>query len=477
MKRTISRWTAFLLAFSLIAIGPVSVARAAGSVSKTLMDFADASSAARWLSVNDTVMGGVSEGGFRITDDKTLEFFGNLSLKNRGGFASIRTRPAELDLGDFDKIVLRLKGDGRAYYFELRTAALGGAESYRVPVETSQAWQEVSLPLTDFVYTSFGRRVPGAPPLRPSRIQSLGFMLADKKAGPFRLEIGSIRAEKGTASAEQTDAITPHSSAGSMDIVETAIAAGQFNTLVAAVKAAGLVDALKGEGPLTVFAPNDDAFDRLPEGTVEDLLKPENREKLGAVLTYHVVPGKILLGTQAPTTLQGESLEIRAAGAFEVNGVEVIATDISASNGVIHVVDAVLMPPVSKLTPREAARSVIERAIERGVPLFNSGQPSGCAAVYDVAIDSLLKSHSEALDDEERSVLRDAVRKAWGDETPREKAWTLPYTEHFPTIDALTRLNCAEVSCMDADHGKSVPDVYGRVCSVETLKVLAGVCR
>jgi uncharacterized surface protein with fasciclin (FAS1) repeats len=134
------------------------------------------------------------------------------------------------------------------------------------------------------------------------------------------------------------------------DIVDTAIAADGFETLVAAVQAAELVDTLKGEGPFTVFAPTDEAFAALPEGTVENLLLPENRDQLVAVLTYHVVPGKVmsadLAGQQvSPETVQGQTLAIDATGsAVMVNAATVVQADIEASNGVIHVIDTVLIP-------------------------------------------------------------------------------------------------------------------------------------
>jgi hypothetical protein len=143
------------------------------------------------------------------------------------------------------------------------------------------------------------------------------------------------------------------------------------------------------------------------------------------VLTYHVAPGKILLGAQSPATLEGQPLAIRTSGAFEVNGVKVIAADIVCSNGVIHVIDAVLIPPVKKLTPSQAARAVIELAVERGVPLFNAGQHAACAAVYEVAVESLVKSHTEALTDKDRAALQAALSKMRGEKDPRQQAWTL----------------------------------------------------
>ena len=135
----------------------------------------------------------------------------------------------------------------------------------------------------------------------------------------------------------------------SKDIVDTAAGAGQFNTLVAAVKAAGLVDTLKGDGPFTVFAPTDEAFAKLPDGTVEDLLKPENKDKLVAILTYHVVPGKIMSGDidgreTEVKTVQGGMLDVNAKDGVMVDNAKVVKADIGATNGVIHIIDTVVMP-------------------------------------------------------------------------------------------------------------------------------------
>ena len=134
-----------------------------------------------------------------------------------------------------------------------------------------------------------------------------------------------------------------------MDIVDTAVSAGSFNTLVAALKAAGLVDALKGDGPFTVFAPTDDAFGALPKGTVENLLKPENKDQLIAVLTYHVVPQKLGSITvshhEGAESLNGQRISFSTSGAdVFVAGAKVVKADIAASNGVIHVIDQVILP-------------------------------------------------------------------------------------------------------------------------------------
>lgn len=133
-----------------------------------------------------------------------------------------------------------------------------------------------------------------------------------------------------------------------MDIVDTAAGSEDFETLVAAVQAADLVDTLKGEGPFTVFAPTDDAFAALPEGTLEDLLKPENKDQLVAILTYHVVPGKVmssdLSDDMMAATVQGGEVMIDLDSGVMVNDATVTAADIEASNGVIHVIDKVILP-------------------------------------------------------------------------------------------------------------------------------------
>jgi uncharacterized surface protein with fasciclin (FAS1) repeats len=138
-------------------------------------------------------------------------------------------------------------------------------------------------------------------------------------------------------------------SAKAADIVDTAVSAGQFNTLVAAVQAAGLVETLKSDGPFTVFAPTDAAFAKLPAGTVESLLKPENKDQLISVLTYHVVSGKIMSADIAGTTamvptVQGSKVSVNATNGVMVDAAKVVSADIETSNGVIHVIDTVLLP-------------------------------------------------------------------------------------------------------------------------------------
>lgn len=144
--------------------------------------------------------------------------------------------------------------------------------------------------------------------------------------------------------------VTDPEAVSAADIVDTAVAAGSFTTLAKALEAAGLIDALKGKGPFTVFAPTDAAFAKLPAGTIESLLQPENKEKLKAVLLYHVVPGEVTatdvmkLNGQSVKTLQGGMFKVNTKHGVRVDNAKVTQTDIKASNGVIHVIDTVLLP-------------------------------------------------------------------------------------------------------------------------------------
>jgi transforming growth factor-beta-induced protein len=161
-------------------------------------------------------------------------------------------------------------------------------------------------------------------------------------------------------------------STSQMDIVDTAVGAGSFKTLVTAVKAAGLVDALKGKGPFTVFAPTDEAFAKLPAGTIQHLLKPENKKTLQAILTYHVVPGKVTAGQvvklSSAKTLQGQEVAIAISkGGVKVDNANVVKTDIACSNGIIHVIDAVILPKKETAAPPQPAQpDVVDTAVAAG---------------------------------------------------------------------------------------------------------------
>jgi NADH dehydrogenase [ubiquinone] 1 alpha subcomplex assembly factor 1 len=182
-------WAAVLLSLS----GQVATQEAL----RPVLDFAAPDTAQKWQAVNDGVMGGVSDGRLRITDEKTLEFSGTLSLENNGGFTSVRTKPTDLDIKAGDTIVVRVKGDGREYVLNLYTKSRRMAFSYRAPLPTTKdEWTEVAVPLADFIPTAFGRQVQGMGPVEPSQINGLGFMLSDKKPGKFQLEVGWVTVER-----------------------------------------------------------------------------------------------------------------------------------------------------------------------------------------------------------------------------------------------------------------------------------------
>ena len=169
----------------------------ADETQRTLFEFSGADSAKEWQTVNDGVMGGVSDGRFKITDAKTMEFFGTLSLANNGGFASVRTKPKNLGIEEGDALVAKVRGDGREYMLNLYPNRQRVAYSYRAAMPTKKdQWIEVKIPLDTFEATSFGRIVTNAGAVKPAEINSIGFMLGDKKAGPFKLEIEWIKVDR-----------------------------------------------------------------------------------------------------------------------------------------------------------------------------------------------------------------------------------------------------------------------------------------
>ena len=162
-----------------------------------LFDFTGADAVKEWQAVNDGVMGGVSEGKFKVTDAKTMEFFGTLSLANNGGFASVRSKARKLELEKGDTLVAKLKGDGREYTLNLYPNRSRTAFAYRATVQTEKdEWIEIRVPLDEFEATSFGRVVREAGAVKPEEITSVGLLLGDKKAGPFKMEVEWIKVER-----------------------------------------------------------------------------------------------------------------------------------------------------------------------------------------------------------------------------------------------------------------------------------------
>lgn len=206
-------------------------------------------------------------------------------------------------------------------------------------------------------------------------------------------------------------------------IPETASAAGSFKTLLAAATAAGLAETLGSKGPFTVFAPTDEAFAKLPEGTVATLLKPENKQKLVDILKYHVVAGRVYsedaVAAKSAKTLQGSPITVNVskAGAM-INSSKLVSTDIDASNGVIHVIDSVLMPPAKGAD----ARKVLEQAVAKGATLFNAGHHDACATVYQDALTGLMTAEiSSSMKSHMSTVLTSAKHTT----CPTQRSWTL----------------------------------------------------
>ena len=214
------------------------------------------------------------------------------------------------------------------------------------------------------------------------------------------------------------------------DIVDTAVAAGSFKTLAAALKAADLVEALKGDGPFTVFAPTDEAFAKLPKGTVESLLKPENKATLSDILTYHVVSGKVparkALKLESATALNKKEITLNVRdGALYLNKSKVVTTDIRCTNGIIHVIDAVLLPSADKEVSQTGTQELMTVAIEKGVRLFNHGQHGACADLYEIAARASLRMTDTALNAHDRKALQAALQASAHSRCDTTRAWTM----------------------------------------------------
>ena len=235
---------------------------------------------------------------------------------------------------------------------------------------------------------------------------------------------------QGTAADCDSKATVKQTMKAGANLVEVAVAAGQFKTLAAALQAAGLAEVLQGDGPFTVFAPTDAAFAKLPKGTVETLLKPENKSKLQEVLKYHVVAGRVLakdaLNAGTAPTLAGEPVRISLVdGRLQINRANVQKTDLLAGNGVIHVVDTVLMPgDLQRMTSAAPTKELVRLAIERGTPLFNHGQSGACAAIYEVTATALIRLPDDQVPAAAKGELSRALVRA-DEQNAEDKAWTL----------------------------------------------------
>ncbi|MFT4548987.1 MAG: transforming growth factor-beta-induced protein [Verrucomicrobiales bacterium] len=407
-----------------------------------LADFEEGKVADGWKTVNDNVMGGRSKGEPSFKNG--ILTFSGATNTNGGGFSSIRTEPSEFDLSGKSGLLIRARGDGRTYKAELRTdiSMRSWTVPFRADFKTVKGeWREFYLPLKSFKPTLFGQKLPTAPKLDPAKVSSVGFMIYDKQDGDFSLEVDWVKA----VAQEKSD-----SGKKSETIVSKALADGRFGTLAAALTESGLLEVLQGEGPFTVFAPTDEAFAKLPEGTVEDLLKPENREKLQAVLKYHVSPGAIglvaALEAGATKTVQGESVSIAFTdGRVRINGASIVNADITCSNGVIHVIDSVLLPPA----PANDIPSVAKRAGSFGTLL---------AAVQAAGLDGVLASEGPftifaPTDAAFKALPKDTLKELLKEESRDQLKAILSYHAIAGKISAGDALNARSAKTL---NGKSV---------------------
>lgn len=350
-----------------------------------------------WRVVDDGVMGGLSKGKIEISKDGILTFSGKLSLENNGGFSSLRTGDLKMDLAGAEGLVARVKGDGRTYQMRFSTdARFRGMEvSFKADFKTTKGeWTEVKVPYEQFKGSFRGMSL-SKEKFNPSKIRRVGLLLGDKKQGPFELQVDWIR----TYGAES----------GESDIVSAALADGRFGTLAKALTEAKLVDTLQGKGPFTVFAPTDEAFEKLPKGTVDTLLKAENRDQLQAVLTYHVVGGSIdlagALAAKEAKTVQGSAVNIAfSEGRVRVNDAAIIDADVKCSNGVIHVIDSVILPPkpandIASVAKRAGNFKTLLAAVDAAglTDALTGDKPVTILAPTDAAFAALPKGTVEAL--------------------------------------------------------------------------------
>ena len=329
-------------------------------------------------------MGGRSSGRVRETRDGNLSFAGKLSLENNGGFSQMRTPVDGQRLTGAEGLMMEVRGDGRTYNFDIRVSnarmmAGGFQRSFKT---VADKWIEVQLPFDGFELQSFGRRISKAPKLDPTLIESIGVTLSDKKAGDFRLEIRSINA-LGASSSKSTSTANTASTAGD-DLVSVAKSAG-LTTLLELVTLAGLK---LPKTPVTIFAPNNDAFAAIPKATLKQLLLPESRDTLRQILTHHIVPGVqtsgSVLNSRSLPALSDQSLSIDADNG-KIAGASIVAVDVPFNGGIVHVIDAVMLPEsrsISEIASTEGQLSTLMKAANSANLLSRLERQSGSWTVF-----------------------------------------------------------------------------------------------
>jgi uncharacterized surface protein with fasciclin (FAS1) repeats len=341
-----SRFLAFLLA--LVASVPCAFAVPSPSTRAGEPNLELDGGTKGWQTVLDGVMGGRSTGRIVAGDGGTLQFSGELSLENNGGFSQIRTAVPEGTFAGKKGLVLRVKGDGRTYQCDLRSSRMrvmaGGYQ--RIFETTPGEWIEVEIPFDQCVPVNFGQRVRNAGPLDPASIESVGITLSDKKPGAFALELDWIRPMGATSTAAAP-------AAGSL---ATVASKANLTTLLALVKAAGLE--LPKDGRFTIFAPTNEAFAKLPKEKVEFLTSDAGKATLRTILKHHIVAQSLespaVLARRGLRSLSGQTLEVDPA-ALTVDGARLVVTDVAFDGGVVHVIDAVMLPELRTIEEIVAA--------------------------------------------------------------------------------------------------------------------------
>ena len=329
---------------------------------QTLAEFqSDDANAVEWQIVDDGVMGGLSKGNLALSESGILTFSGTLSLKNNGGFSSIRSAAIDRNLSNDLGILLKVRGDGRTYTMRLESTATfrGMPVAFSGEFETKDGeWSQIKIPWSEFRGGWRGMSLQKEK-LDTAKIRKMGLLIGDKKSGPFKLEVEYIRTygkgqgnftERQEKTRSETKVVKTSQSAGEPNKVIDAVANDdRFSTLKAALDGAKLTTFFQWDNEKTVFAPTNEAFSKLPKGTVEDLLKPENKDRLVQILSYHVHPGKLDL----PSALNLASVDtvektpIRVSfeeGVVKVNNATLTEADIKCSDGIVHVIDTVLLP-------------------------------------------------------------------------------------------------------------------------------------
>jgi uncharacterized surface protein with fasciclin (FAS1) repeats len=353
-----SRHVALLIACFVSATSTATYAHPLARAADSNLEFDSGTKG--WQTVLDGVMGGLSTGRIAAGEGGTLSFTGELSLDNNGGFSQVRTAVPEGTFAGTTGLRMRVKGDGRTYQCDIRSSRVRlMAGGYQRVFDTKPGqWIEVEIPFAECALNSFGQRVRNAAPLDPASIESVGITLSDKKAGPFALEIDWIRPIGAAATTEQ-------SSAGSLASVATK---ANLTTLLALVKAAEL-ELPKG-ARVTIFAPTNAAFAKLPKEQVEFLTSAAGKATLQTILKHHIVAQPLessaVLERRRLTALSGQSLDIDPA-ALTIDTAHLVATDVTFDGGLVHVIDAVMVPElrtIEEVVTAEPRFATLRTAIE-----------------------------------------------------------------------------------------------------------------